>query len=200
MRWQSTYFYTNDVVLRKFSILDLEIPATQAELINIIRGLYKLPPEKGNASVKALKTQLYIDFIFMPFAYGFIAILCLLVSKKMSLNAGTNIFIIFACLQLLAWLCDIIENTYLLSKIKPTVTPSSTSIHKAYLIMELVKWGCALGSIICAVAAIFYFWLSGHYTVQVLPYLGIFIGEIMLFILLSNLIFKKTMINPQSQS
>ena len=70
MKWQSTRFYTQDVVLRKFSIMELEMPATQMELVNLIKGLYKLPPATSAATVKALKGQLYTDFLFMPFAYG----------------------------------------------------------------------------------------------------------------------------------
>lgn len=134
MRWQSTCFYTMDVVLKKFAILELEFPATQAELINTIKGLFKLPPENSNTSVKALKTQRYIDFVFTPFACGCIAILCLLVSKKTSLIAGANMFIILAGLQLFVWVFDIIENVYLLGKIKSTVEPSSPAKHKAYFI------------------------------------------------------------------
>ena len=191
MRWQSSYFYTMDIVLRKFSILDLEFPATQAELINTIKGLFKLPPENSHTSVKALKTQLYIDFIFTPFAYGFVAILCLLVSKKMSLTIGTNVFVILAVSQILALVCNIIENVYLLSKIKTTVEPSSPAKHKAYFIMAITKLSCALVSVNCAVAAIFYFWLSGNYTLKVLPYLLIFIGEILLFVICSKIIFTK---------
>lgn len=191
MRWQGSFFYTRDVVIRKFSILDLEIPATQTELVNIIKGLYLLPAEYGFKALKALKAQLYIDFIFMPVAYGFIAMLCVQVSQKMSLAAGTNIFLIFAYLQLVSWLCDIVENIYLLQKIMPVPKASTPTIHKAYLIMEIFKWGIALISIICAVAAIFYFWLSGNFSEGVLKYLLIFIGEILLFFILSKIIFKK---------
>ena len=192
MRWQGTFFYTKDVVVRRFSILDLEIPASPIELVNIIKGLYQLPVQKKDASINALKTQLYIDFIFMPFAYGFVALLCVQVSRKMSLAAGSNIFLVFAFLQMVSWILDIIENIYLLNKIKPTVEISSPGIHKAYLIMEAIKWGLALVSTICAVAALFYFWLSGHFSTGVLKYLIIFIAEIIIFFVLSKLIFKNS--------
>lgn len=190
-RWQSTFLYTKDVVVRKFSILDMEIAATQIELVNIIKGLYQLPDQKRQPSISALKTQLYVNFIFMPFVYGFIALLCLQVSRKMSLAAGTNIFVIFAFLQFVSWLFDIIENIYLLGKIKPSVSVSSPKIHKVYLIMESIKWGIALISAICAVAALFYFWLSGNFGAGVLKYLLTFIVEILVFFLLSKLIFRK---------
>ena len=191
MNRQSAHFYTKDVVLRKFSIMDLQIPSTPAELVNLIKGLYQLPPADSAITVKALRGQLYIDFIFMPFAYGAIAILCVQLSMKMSTPFGKNIFIIFAYLQLIAWLCDIIENIYLLQKIKPGVEPSSPALHKAYLVMECFKWGIALIGLNCAIAATFYFWLTGKYTASSLHYLIIIIAEIAVFLVVSKMLFKK---------
>src|SRR4051812_35317006 len=94
------HFYTQDVVIKKFSIMDLEMPATPLELVNLIKGLYKLPGDRSKKSIDSLKGQLYIDFLFMPFAYGSIFILCMLVSAKMDLAAGKYVFMILAWLQL----------------------------------------------------------------------------------------------------
>jgi hypothetical protein len=191
MSWQSIHFYTKDVVLRKFSIMELEIPSTPKELVNLIKGLYKLPDDQFKKTISALKWQLYIDFLFMPFAYGSILLLCMQVSHKMNLSFGVNIFMIFAVLQLVAWLCDIIENIYLLRKIKPDVVESSPAVHKAYLGMECIKWGIALISTICAVAAIFYFWLTGHYEAGSLKYLLIMTGEVVIFFIATKLFLIK---------
>ena len=191
MKWQSTRFYTQDVVLRKFSIMELEMPATQMELVNLIKGLYDLPPATSAATVKALKGQLYTDFLFMPFAYGAILLLCMQLSNKISFSWGTNVFMVLAFLQLLAWLCDIVENIYLLNKIKPTVVASTLVVHKAYLSMECVKWGIALISTISAVAAICYFWLTGSYSFSSLYYLVIILGEVAVFFIVSSVFFKK---------
>ncbi len=191
MSLQSVNFYTKDVVLRKFSIMELELPSTPAELTNLIKGLYKLSDTQSKKVLKALKGQLYIDFLFMPFAYGSIMLLCMQVAKKMDLSFGINVFMIFAFSQLIPWLCDIIENIYLLRKIDPKVVESSSAVHKAYLIMECIKWGIALISIICAVSAIFYFWLTGHYAVGSLNYLLIILIEIVLFIIASKLFLKR---------
>lgn len=195
MSLQSVHFYTNDVILRKFSIMELELPSTPTELVNCIKGLYKLPDTQSKKAVKALRGQLYIDFLFMPFAYGSIVLLCMQVSHKMNLTFGINVFMIFAFLQLVAWLCDIIENIYLLRKIRPDVVESTTVVHKAYLCMECIKWGIALISTICAVAAIFYCWLTGRYSVNSLNYLLIFTGEIVLFAAATKFFFKKSVVD-----
>ncbi len=190
MSLQSLHFYTKDVVVKKFSIMDLEMPATSTELVNLIKGLYKLPEQKSKKAISALKGQLYIDFLFMPCAYGAIFLLCMLVSAKMQLSFGINIFMILAWLQLIPWLCDIIENIYLLRKINPEPVLSSPSVHKAYLLMEAFKWGIALTATICAIAAICYFWLAGHYTLHALYYLLIIGGEIILFLILGKVFLK----------
>src|SRR4051794_25400728 len=139
MNFQGSYFYTKDVVIRKFSILDLALAASPVELVNIIKGLYDLPPEQSKKAVNALRGQLYVDFLFMPCAYGSIFLLCLKVAERMEVSIGYYIFAAFAWLQLVAWLCDIIENVYLLGKIRPDPVLSASSRHKTYLAMEGVK-------------------------------------------------------------
>ena len=190
MSVQSLHFYTKDVVVKKFSIMELELPASPTELVNLIKGLYKLPEPQSKKAVNALKSQLYIDFLFMPCAYGTIFLLCMLVSAKMQMSFGVNVFTLLAWAQLIPWLCDIIENIYLLRKIRPDPVLSIASVHKAYLRMEYIKWGIALSAAICAIAAICYFWLSGHYAVHSLYYLLIVVAEIILFSIAGKLFLK----------
>ncbi len=190
MGTQSLQFYTKEVVVKRFSIMELKLPATPKELVNLIKGLYGLPEPQSKKTVKALRTHLYLDFLFMPCAYGAIFLLCMLVSAKMQLSFGTNIFKIFAWLQVVPWLCDITVNIYLLRKINPNPVLSSPSVHKAYLCLEIVKWGMAFIAAISAVAAICYFWLAGQYDVQTLYYLFIIAGEIILFVLLGKYFLK----------
>ena len=192
MAAQSSHFYTKDGVEKKFSIIELEFPASPVELVKLIRGLYRLPvKQEAIRSVTALRKQLYTDFLFMPFAYGSIFILCMLVSAKMQSSFGFEVFYVFAWAQIIPWLCDITENIYLLRKMKPHPPVSSDALHKAYLLMECVKWGISLGAAICAVAAICYFWLAGHYHVHSLNYLAIIAGEIIVFALMGKVFFKK---------
>jgi hypothetical protein len=192
MAVQSVHFYTYDGVEKKFSMMELEIPASNKELVNIIGGIYKLTDaEKKSKAITALKSQLYIDFLFMPCAYGSIFILCMLVSSKMQYSIGFDIFWVMAYLQIIPWICDIIENIYLLGKIKKRPHLSTISVHKAYIRMEYLKWTIALGSGICAVAAICYFWLAGKYAVHSLNYLAIIAGEVIVFALVAKLFLKK---------
>jgi hypothetical protein len=192
MAVQGSHFYTYDHVEKKFSIMELEMPATPLELVNLIRGLYKLSTrDKALKAIKSLRYQLYLDFLFMPCAYGTIFILCMLVSAKMQSSFGHTIFTILAWAQLIPWLCDIVENIYLLRKIKPKPVLSSLTVHKAYLRMEYCKWGIALGATICAVTAICYFWLAGNYVVNSLNYLAIIAVEIIIFALMGKFFLKK---------
>ena len=190
MSMLSMNFFTWDVVKKKFSIMDLEFPATPRELVNVIKGLYKLPRPEALTAIKALRWRLVINFLFMPFAYGSIFFLCMLVSAKMT-TFGITFFIILAWLQLIPWVCDIIENIYLLRKINPHPRLSKPAVHKTYLMMEIFKWGIALGSSICAIAAVFYFWLSRDYGNRSANFLLIIMGEIVLFVIFGKLFLKK---------
>lgn len=189
MGLQSLNFYTMDVVKKKFNIMDLEIPATRFELVNLIRGLYKLPREEALRSIRSLRCQLYTDFLFMPCAYTAIFILCMLVSARMT-SYGVDFFFILAWLQLVPWLCDIIENIYLLRKIKPHSKPSTAGVHKAYLVMEVLKWGIAFIAVICVIAAVCYFWLSGWYSLKTLNYLAVIITEALVFLIAAKIFLK----------
>jgi len=180
MNLRSAYLYTLDVIVRKFSIMDLEFPATPQELVIFIRGIFRLPPELSKKSLNSLKNQLYLDFLFMPAAYGTIFILCMKVSMKMT-SFGHSLFAVLAWLQLISWICNIIENIYLLKKISPEPVASTEAVHKAYLILELCKWGIPLISIVCGVAGIFYFWLIGNYSYNSLQYLVTIVSEVALF-------------------
>ncbi len=170
--------------------MDLELPATPNELVNTLKGLYQLPGSISKNAVSALKSHLYLDFLFMPFAYGAIFILCMLVSSKMDYPFGIILFQVLAWIQLIPWLCDIIENVYILRKIKPEPAISSPATHTAYLIMEAFKWGIAFVSIIAASSMISYFWLTGDYAVSSFHYLLIVLTEIALFFIMGKIFIK----------
>lgn len=190
MHQQSRSFYTKDVVVRKFGILDLELPASAQELVNVIKGIFLLPADQSQKTVKALKRHLYMDFIFMPAAYGSIFLLCYMAAEKMS-NLGHPVFLTLAWLQIIAWLCNIIENIYLLKKLNPGVTRSKPAIHSAYQAIEIIKWSLALTGLVCSVFGFFYFWLVGKYPYISLHYLVIIIAEVLLFIIGGKLFYEK---------
>ena len=172
--------------------MELEIPATPLELVKIIKGLFELPEDEKTKSVNALKSQLLIDFIFMPLAYGSIFLVCWRVSAKLETYIGYYVFLVFAVAQIIPWLCDIIENIYLLQKLKEgiNVKPTGDKQHKAYLIMEGFKWGISLTATVCAISAICYFWLTGDYSSISFKYMLIILAEILVFVLATRYINK----------
>jgi hypothetical protein len=189
MSLQSTNFYTMYVVIRKFSIIDLEFPASALELVTFIKGIFLLPVELSKKSLRALRGQLYLDFLFMPAVYGSIFLLCMKVSLKMT-SFGHGLFAILAWLQLIPLLCDVIENIYLLNKIRPEPVISKPAVHKAYQILEIFKWGIALTGAVCSIAAIFYFWLVGRYSYHSIHYLLIMSAELIIFFILKKVTAK----------
>ncbi|MBX3253228.1 MAG: hypothetical protein KF862_03720 [Chitinophagaceae bacterium] len=193
MMRQAKNFITLDPIPRSFSIMELEIPATGQELVNIIKGIFKLPGNDGRAAVKAVKNQLYLDFLFMPLAYGSIALVCLRVANKVSQEWLKYIFIFLAVLQLVAWLCDIVENIYLLKKMGEgdAVSLPAKQVHKAYIIMVSSKWAIALTATTLAVSAIIFFWTTGNYSMSSLNACGIAAAEILAFLILLKVTKKR---------
>jgi hypothetical protein len=189
MSLQSTNFYTMHVVIRKFSMIDLEFPASAQELVTFIKGIFKLPPEISKKSLHALKTQLYFHFLFIPFVYGSIFIACMKVSSKMT-YFGHGLFAMLAWIQIIPLLCDVVESIYLLKKIKPDPLISNPVIHNAYVLLEILKWGIALTAAICCAGAVFYFWLVGMYSYNSLHFLLIAAAEIIIFFIFKKLTMK----------
>jgi hypothetical protein len=171
--------------------MELEIPASATGLARIIKGLFELPEDESKKSIAALKGQLMLDFLFMPFAYGSIFLLCWRVSTKLQssqVHIGYYVFFAFAVLQIIPWICDIVENLYLLQKIKQgvNVQASTDTQHKAYLVMEAFKWGLSLTAAVCSISVICYFWLTGDYSITSFKYLLIILVEIIAFIIIAK--------------
>ena len=182
----STNFYTMHVVIRKFSMLDLEFPASPQELVTFIKGIFKLPGVISKKSLKALKTQLYFHFLFIPFAYGSIFIACMKVSSKMT-YFGHGLFATLAWMQVIPLICDVVETIYLLKKIGPEPAISNQTVHSAYVFLEVLKWVIALTAVICCFGAAFYFWLVGLYSDNSLHFLLIACAELIIFFILKKL-------------
>ncbi len=189
MTFQTRNFYLMHVVIRKFSIIDFEFPASASELTSLVKNIFALPPELAKKSLMAFKSQLYIDFLFMPAAYGSIFILCMKVSSKM-IYFGHKFFIFLAWLQLVSWLFDIIENIYLLNKIRPNPVVSTPFVQVLYTAMEIIKWAIPLVAIVCSIAALCYFWLGGRYYSDSLYYVIILLIELTVFFTLKKLTSK----------
>ncbi len=190
----SKNFYTLHVFVRKFSILDLEFPDSSLELTTYIRGIFLLPKELSRRSLRCLKIYLYLDFLFIPLVYGSLFLLCLLISAKFTF-LGHYIFLILAWLQLIPLICDATKNFFLLKKITPDASVSKEVVHKAYLALERIKWLVALVAAVFSLSALFYFWVTGKYSVSSFRFLIIVIIEIVLFFILRKMFAKGSQID-----
>lgn len=190
----SKNFYTLHVYVRKFSMIDLESPASSLELATFLKGIFKLPVDLAQKSLRSLKGHLFLNFIFMPLIYGSIFLLCMKISIKLT-SFGHYFFAILAWAQIIPWICDIIENIYLLQKIRPDSEASTSSVHKAYQIIEIGKWGIALIAMVFSITAMFYFWLTGRYAYDSIQYLLIILAEIIFILILKKLTAKSGKVN-----
>ena len=95
-----------------------------------------------------------------------------------------------AFIQLVPLIYDIIENIYLLGKIRQDIKETDEKKHKQYLWMEATKWGIALTATVCSVSAVCYFWLTGNYSVTSFYYLLIILVEIVIFLIVVKLFLK----------
>lgn len=194
MRLQSRNFYTLHVFVRKFSMLDLEFPASALELATYIKGIFLLPKELSSKSLRALKGQLYLDFFFIPFMYGAIFLLCMMVSHKMNF-VGHSIFTVLAWIQIVPFLCDLVENFYLLQKIRPDAAVSKPSVHKFYQLLGKVKWGIAGIAVVFCVSTLCYFWLTGNFSYSAINVLAVIILEVIIIYILARITGNKPKID-----
>ncbi|MDN3579227.1 hypothetical protein [Mucilaginibacter flavus] len=185
MSIQSRGFVTMGQGKKSFSIFDLEFPVSGKALINLITGIDKLPPAESARSKRALKGQLYVDFIYMPGVYLGIFLLCMKTATKIP-NVGGYIFAVLAWFQLIAWLGDIIENLFLLAKIR-NPEEISPGTFKAYQVLELIKWGSALKGFFFSCFALLFFFVTGKYASNPLSYFYCLLGELFLFGLITYL-------------
>lgn len=191
MQFYGGFFMTKDVLVRDFHILDLELASSEMEIDNTLKGIVKLEPADSSKVIHALKSHLYADFLFMPAAYGIIFIACMKVAWKMP-EPGATFFSALAWLQIVAFACDILENIYLLGKISRLNSEYKPSFLKfpSYQMLEVLKWGLSMLAAVCVLSAFLYFWISGLYMGQSLPYLLIVAAELAVFALLMKLLKK----------
>lgn len=192
----SRSFITRDVLHKKFGILDLELASSELELNNLLHGITKLEAVQAKKVFRALRMHLYVDFLFMPAAYGALFIACMQVARKMP-ESGMIFFSILAWLQVAAWVSDIIENIFLLKKIRQhedqPLQNTGTKFFAVFQKLQFVKWGAALLALVCILSSLMYFWVSGFYSPASLKYIVMFTAEILVFIILCALPAKKSL-------
>lgn len=161
MMRQGKKFYTKDPVRKSFTMLSLEFPGSAQEIYNLVQGIYKLPDDESVQVLRALRSQLVTDFLFMPVAYGGIHVLNHQVYLLMPSGEG-NFFLVLAWLQVVPWICDIVENLFLFGRIGKDARVCSPGVFTGYRILEYLKWGISLFGVTCGVSSLFYLWLTGH--------------------------------------
>ncbi|WP_423149335.1 hypothetical protein [Rubrolithibacter danxiaensis] len=185
MKRQSRYFFTMGHTRQRFSIFDLEFPATSAELIKLIKGIDELPnANEAKVSKTALRSQLLTDFLFMLAVYPAVFMLCMKTASKMQ-STGQAVFVVLAYLQVLPLLFDVIENCYLLNKLKQPVE-SAADVHRAYRYMVIAKWAIACTGAVTAFSGLTYFWVTGSYHENSVVFFVIMLIEIVLFVMVSQ--------------
>jgi hypothetical protein len=131
MEWLANDFWIGE---EKFSILGLELFYSKREMLTILKQI-KQPTRM------ALNYQLIFDFAFMAGIYPSIASLCMMVREKISRKNIQNILFALAMLQPVAWVFDIVENSYLLNWIeKPEIGEEFSIYHN----IVAGKWLIAL--------------------------------------------------------
>ncbi|HXS56854.1 MAG TPA: hypothetical protein VN726_12075 [Hanamia sp.] len=194
MNYQSRYYYTLHVFVRKFTLIDLQSPASPLELATYIKGIYLLPPELSGKSSQALKSNLRIEFLFMPLAFGTIFLFCMQISMKLT-SVGHWGFAILAWSQVVAWILGMFENVYLLNKIQPDVQPSSFSVHKMMARIDILKWAILLFAVVSGLSVSCYFWLTGRYHYDSVQYLMLFIAEAAVVLVFKKIADKTPKVN-----
>ncbi|HEY5371446.1 MAG TPA: hypothetical protein VIJ75_20880 [Hanamia sp.] len=194
MHLLSKNFYTLHVFVRKFSMLDLEFPVSALELATYIKGIFLLPKEISQISLRSLRTRLYLHFLFIPLKYLTVFFLCMRLSEKMSF-LGNYIFIILAWMQIIPFICDLVENFYLLQKLHPDSAVSTPSVHKKYQLLGRAKWAVFLIAIAFSVSSLFYFWLTGSFSNPSLKFLIILIVELLIIFVLIKMTKNSSKIN-----
>lgn len=194
MNYQSRYYYTLHVFVRKFSLVDLQSPASPLELATYIKGIYLLPPELSKKSLQALKSNLLIEFLFMPLAFGTIFLFCMQISMKLT-SVGHWLFAILAWSQIIAWILGMIENFYLLSKIRPDVKPSGLPVHKTMAWIDILKWAILLFAVVSGISVSCYFWLTGRYHYDSVQYLVLIIAEAAVVLIFKKIADKGAKVN-----
>lgn len=157
-----------------FSILDLQFPSSENELCMLMS---RATPDGR----KALRMHLLVDFLFMMGLYPMVAILCLALGEKT--GAGQYFFWLVAALQFCAFLFDILENFYLLSRL---ANPKARGGFKTYKFYVFAKFILAFMGVAVTLPVIFYFWMTGVLALNTMGYLGIAVAEIVLFVLISR--------------
>ena len=138
MKWMEGDFIQNGQL---FTIIGLEISYSKEKVLAILSGL-------DDPIRVILRYQLCFDFAFMLGVYPGIAALCMMAREKSGSNIARKILLSLALLQVVAFGCDITENSYLLKWIKNPVIGNEFGL---YHFIVAAKWMIALLAALIAI-------------------------------------------------
>lgn len=128
-----------------FTIIGLEATYPIERVKEILAGLN----QPGNEHSRyLLHSHLFFDFAFMAGVYPGIAALCMMGRLRSAGRQWRKWLGWLAGLQLVAWGCDLAENSYLLAWLDD---PASVSGFETYHIVVYVKWGLALAGALAGI-------------------------------------------------
>lgn len=153
---------------RSFSIIDLEFMAKHEDFDKTIRGIFDLPATEPKSVLRKLKSILWLDFLFMPAAFGSIFFISMYVAcRPDSGSFGAPFFAFSAWLVAFPWLLDIFENLVMLWRVKEIEhshtsgqelkTESFKKLYQWYTAAVWIKW--LLASVILCMALFMAFYL-----------------------------------------
>ncbi len=138
MKWMEGDFISQD---SKFSIIGLEISYSREKVQEVLAGLN----DKGKT---ILSYHLYFDFAFMTGVYLGIMSLCMMARYKQVNVIFKNLLLVLTLLQIIAFVCDITENVYLLSWLKNSRVGDGFA---AYHLVVVIKWSVALTGVLAGI-------------------------------------------------
>lgn len=130
---------------RLFTVIGLEITYPQEKVYTILSGL-------DNKTRTILQYHLYFDFVFMSGVFPGIAALCMMARFKSTHRNYRKILLASAVSQIVAWLCDIIENNLLLSWV---ADPEKIRMFDEFHLIVWVKWILAILGVILSIPVVF---------------------------------------------
>lgn len=126
MKWMEPDLIHNQKI---FTVIGLELSYPREKIQAILSGL-------DPSVYQTLTYHLCFDFMFMAGVFPAVACLCMMGRTRSSYSGIRGILFMLAWLQLLAWGCDITENSWLLTWMKKQTVDSFT----AYRIIVYLKW------------------------------------------------------------
>lgn len=137
MKWMEPDFVSAGA---PFSIIGLEVSYPAEKVMAVLTGL-------DDRVRTILQYHLHFDFVFMAGVYPGIAALCAWAARRRTPSMFRNLLLTMAALQIVAWGCDIAENSYLLNWIKH---PQSITDFGRYHLVVFTKWILALLGVVLA--------------------------------------------------